>query len=67
MTYNMSAAAKIPVIDIAAADDQTQVAKDLVEAAVEHGFIYIKNTGKDIPVQVVENAFSIVQYILCIN
>lgn len=56
----MVAAAKIPVIDISDDANQLQVAKDLVEAAVEHGFIYIKNTGKDIPVDSVENAFNLV-------
>ncbi|KAH8908710.1 2OG-Fe(II) oxygenase superfamily protein [Coniochaeta sp. PMI_546] len=55
----MVAAAEIPVIDISDDANQLQVAKDLVEAAVEHGFIYIKNTGKDIPVDSVENAFNI--------
>ncbi|OIW29930.1 2OG-Fe(II) oxygenase superfamily protein [Coniochaeta ligniaria NRRL 30616] len=55
----MVAAAKIPVIDISDDANQLQVAKDLVEAAVEHGFIYIKNTGKDIPVDSIENAFNI--------
>ena len=56
----MVAAAKIPVIDISDDGNQLQVAKDLVEAAIEHGFIYIKNTGKDIPVESVEKAFDIV-------
>lgn len=57
----MAKVAKIPVIDVAAAagEDQAQVAKDLVEAAIEHGFIYIKNTGKDIPVDVIEDAFNL--------
>jgi len=52
-------AAKIPVIDMSG-PDQGQVAHDLVEAAVEHGFVYIKNLGKDIPIDVIENAFSVV-------
>ncbi|KAK4169071.1 hypothetical protein QBC43DRAFT_308642 [Cladorrhinum sp. PSN259] len=50
--------AKIPVIDISG-DDQTQVAKDLVEAAIEHGFIYIKNTGNAIPAEDINGAFEI--------
>ena len=57
---SMAAAAKIPVIDISDEANELQVAKDLVEAAIEHGFIYIKNTGKDIPVDAVEGAFSLV-------
>ncbi|KAK4041696.1 hypothetical protein C8A01DRAFT_34299 [Parachaetomium inaequale] len=52
----MAQVAKIPVIDLSG-DDQTQVAKDLVEAAIEHGFVYIKNTGKDIPVEAIDGAF----------
>ena len=57
----MTEVAKIPVIDIAAGgEEQSKVAKELVEAAIEHGFIYIKNTGQDIPLQAVESAFNIV-------
>ncbi|KAF3771266.1 hypothetical protein M406DRAFT_34218 [Cryphonectria parasitica EP155] len=55
----MSPAAKIPVIDVSSAshDEQAKVAKELVEAAIEHGFVYIRNRGADIPVDAVENAF----------
>lgn len=57
----MAGVAKIPVIDISDDNqDQAQVAKKLVEAAIEHGFIYIKNTGKDIPVEDVDTAFELV-------
>lgn len=61
----MSNAAKIPVIDISATGDEEQarIAKELVEAAVEHGFVYIKNQGKDVPVESVENAFDLVRFI----
>lgn len=59
----MAKVAKIPVIDISGGGDQTQVARELVEAAIEHGFIYIKNTGRDIPVEAIESAFGMVQYI----
>ncbi|PSR80764.1 hypothetical protein BD289DRAFT_455147 [Coniella lustricola] len=57
----MSTAAKIPLIDISATggDAQAKVAQELVEAAVEHGFVYIRNTGADIPVEAVENAFEL--------
>ena len=57
----MAKIANIPIIDISG-DDQTQVAKDLVEAAIEHGFVYIKNTGKDIPAEAIDGAFEIVTY-----
>ena len=56
----MAEVAKIPVIDISGDGDQTQVAKELVEAAIEHGFVYIKNSGKDIPVKAVDGAFEMV-------
>lgn len=59
----MTSVAKIPVIDISDDNqDQAQVAKELVEAAIEHGFIYIKNTGKAIPVEDVDAAFELVFY-----
>ncbi|KAK3986298.1 hypothetical protein QBC44DRAFT_333496 [Cladorrhinum sp. PSN332] len=41
----MAKVAKIPVIDVSGVD-QEQIAKQLVEAAIEHGFIYIKNPNK---------------------
>jgi isopenicillin N synthase-like dioxygenase len=55
------AVANIPVIDISdPSQDEAQVAKDLVEAAIEHGFIYIRNTGKDIPIDAVQGTFDLV-------
>ncbi|KAH6637020.1 hypothetical protein F5144DRAFT_646798 [Chaetomium tenue] len=54
----MAKIANIPIIDISG-DDQTRVAKDLVEAAIEHGFVYIKNTGEDIPAEAIDGAFEI--------
>ncbi|KAK4137516.1 Clavaminate synthase-like protein [Trichocladium antarcticum] len=53
----MASTAKIPVIDISGDGDQSQVARDLVDAAIEHGFVYIKNTGKDISVASIDWAF----------
>lgn len=60
---NMASAAKIPVIDISATgeEEQAKVAKELVEAAIEHGFVYIRNKGADIPGDAVENAFNLVR------
>ncbi|KAK3378486.1 hypothetical protein B0H63DRAFT_248598 [Podospora didyma] len=49
--------ANIPVIDISG--NQQQAAKELVDAAIEHGFIFIKNTGQDIPVEAVDGAFDL--------
>lgn len=58
----MASAANIPLIDISAPgeDAQLKVAKELVDAAVEHGFIYVRNTGADIPADAVERAFDLV-------
>ncbi|OTA94828.1 hypothetical protein M434DRAFT_243888 [Hypoxylon sp. CO27-5] len=56
----MATAASIPIIDISAEGvDQTQVAKELVDAAVEYGFVYIKNAGRDISPEQIENAFNV--------
>ncbi|KAK4453092.1 hypothetical protein QBC34DRAFT_376543 [Podospora aff. communis PSN243] len=54
------AVANIPVIDISDPKlNEAQVARDLVEAAIEHGFIYVKNTGGDIPIDAVQGAFDL--------
>ena len=55
-------AAPIPIIDIFAESgtDELQTAKALVDAAAEHGFVYIKNTGKDITTKQIESAFGLV-------
>lgn len=55
--------AAIPVIDISGDGDQEQVARELVDAAVRHGFVYIRSTGKDIPAQAIDDAFSLVSKI----
>lgn len=51
--------ADIPLIDINAGDQAT-VAKQLVDGAEKHGFIYIRNCGKDIPVGQINRTFEIV-------
>ncbi|KAI0381871.1 2OG-Fe(II) oxygenase superfamily protein [Hypomontagnella monticulosa] len=56
----MAGSAAIPIIDISTEGaDQTQVAKELVDAAVEYGFVYIKNAGRDITAEQIENAFNV--------
>ncbi|KND93665.1 hypothetical protein TOPH_01601 [Tolypocladium ophioglossoides CBS 100239] len=49
--------ADIPVIDLAG--DENAVARQLVAAAEDHGFIYVKNLGTDIPAPAVEEAFTL--------
>lgn len=55
----MAVSADIPIIDVNAGDRAT-VAKQLVDAAEEHGFIYVKNLGQDIPVSSINGTFDIV-------
>ncbi|CEJ80871.1 hypothetical protein VHEMI01030 [[Torrubiella] hemipterigena] len=57
--FTMTAvSADIPLIDINASDQAT-VARQLVEGAEKHGFIYIRNLGKDIPVGQINRTFEI--------
>ncbi|KAI0138832.1 hypothetical protein BJ166DRAFT_544075 [Pestalotiopsis sp. NC0098] len=56
----MSEAANIPIIDISADRvDEVEIAKALVDAAAEYGFVYIRNTGKDISAEQVQGAFDL--------
>ena len=50
----------IPVIDISGTTSEQKVAEQLVNASARHGFLYIKNEGKDIPVDSINNMFEIV-------
>lgn len=57
----MAPQTNIPIIDISdAGGDEAQVARQLVDAAVEHGFIYIRNTGQIIGLSDVDGAFELV-------
>ncbi|KAG5999330.1 hypothetical protein E4U54_001908 [Claviceps lovelessii] len=49
--------ANIPLIDLSG--DPSIVANQLVDAAVEHGFIYIRNQGHDIPPASIDEAFAL--------
>jgi isopenicillin N synthase-like dioxygenase len=51
---------QIPVIDLSGSCPEDQVAKELVDAAATYGFVYIKNQGKDIPVEVIDCIFDLV-------
>jgi isopenicillin N synthase-like dioxygenase len=57
----MANSANIPIIDLAG--DQAEVARQLVNAAEEHGFIYIKNLGNDIPPKDIDGAFELVRHL----
>jgi len=61
MPSTATATAPIPVIDLAATGKSEQeVAKELCDAAIEHGFIYIRSDGVDVSVEAVDKAFEIV-------
>ncbi|KAK7430381.1 hypothetical protein QQZ08_003129 [Neonectria magnoliae] len=56
----MAATARIPIIDISAPDvAQEEIARQLVDAAEEHGFIYIRNLGRDISAADIDGAFAL--------
>lgn len=54
----MASTADIPIIDLSG--DRDTVAGQLVDAAEDHGFIYIKNLGQDIPAADIDGAFAVV-------
>ncbi|KAF4120444.1 Isopenicillin N synthase [Geosmithia morbida] len=53
----MSVSADIPIIDLSGPQDD--VARQLVDAAEKHGFIYIRNLGKDIGPDAIDEAFEL--------
>ncbi|KAI1820625.1 2OG-Fe(II) oxygenase superfamily protein [Xylaria intraflava] len=56
----MTRAASIPIIDITGVpDDQARIAKELVDAAADYGFVYIRTTDQDISHAQVKQAFDI--------
>lgn len=55
----MTVSANIPVIDISGGN-KDEIARQLVDAAEEHGFIYIRNLGLDIAAADIDRAFKIV-------
>ena len=64
----MATTAKIPVIDISAKDiSQDEIARQLVDAAEEHGFIYIRNLGHNISAADIDGAFDLVINLMLIS
>jgi hypothetical protein len=51
---------QIPVIDISGPLPEPEIAAQLVDAAATYGFVYVKNEGKDIPVEAIESLFDLV-------
>jgi len=52
---------QIPVIDISGSQPESEVAKELVDAAATYGFVYVKNEGKDISVKDIDRTFELVR------
>jgi isopenicillin N synthase-like dioxygenase len=53
---------QVPVIDISGTLPELEVGRALVDAAATYGFVYIKNEGKDIPVEAIDRMFELVRY-----
>lgn len=53
---------QIPVIELSVSESESHTANALVDAAATYGFVYIKNTGKDIPVEVIDDIFDLVRW-----
>jgi isopenicillin N synthase-like dioxygenase len=51
---------QIPIIDISDPGEEDRIASELVDAARTHGFVYIKNQGRGVPVEAIEEAFNLV-------
>lgn len=53
---------QIPIIDIdiSGTTQESEVAEKLVDAAARYGFVYVRNQGKDIPIEAINNMFSLV-------
>lgn len=56
----MAITVQLPVVDISGSSPEAEIAKELVEAASRYGFVYIKSLGRDIPVEAIDNIFSLV-------
>ena len=57
--------AQIPVIDISGGQPEAEVGRALVDAAATHGFVYVKNEGRDIPVASINRMFDLVNLSSC--
>lgn len=51
---------RIPVIDISGDLPEIEIARAIVDATATFGFVYVKNLGKDIPIEVIDHIFELV-------
>ncbi|TQS38016.1 hypothetical protein Golomagni_01490 [Golovinomyces magnicellulatus] len=61
-SYTISRIYKIPVIHLSSGTTDSQLAKQLVDAASSYGFAYIRNFQEFIPAEAIENLFNLVLY-----
>jgi hypothetical protein len=61
MALNGVTSIELPVIDVTSTDENT--AKELIDAVVTHGFVYLKNNNNEIPSANLENIFDLVSLI----
>ncbi len=50
----------IPVVDISGAGSEETIAGQLFDAATVHGFVYIRDLGREIPIKDIDRAFYLV-------
>lgn len=59
-TVDRANLADIPVIDISGTESEVEIGRRLVDAAEVHGFVFIKNQGRDIPIPAIDRSFELV-------
>jgi len=59
-SVNRANLAEIPMIDISGTESEVEIGKRLVDAAEIHGFVFIKNLGRDIPIPAIDRSFELV-------
>lgn len=59
-----TALASIPVIDVSGSASELEVGKALVNAAETHGFVFIRNQGKDITIENIDKQFELARSFL---
>ena len=62
-TANVPNPLQIPVVDISGPELEESIADQLVNAATVHGFVYIRDLGRNIPIKDIDHAFDLVRLI----
>ena len=48
------------MIEISGNSPELETARAIVNATATYGFVYVKNLGKDIPIEVIDHTFELV-------